>query len=345
MRDRDRPRLAKFLSYGDSGSSNNNNMGAFTPGFIVGPIYGPTSINNNSFPPPKHPTSPISKRKSRSKTKAKRSESKTSKTAIFENFQSLEIDNSPPRKRRSPSKSRLRSSQSRQALETSQMFSLPIQPLDLGGQPSSSPTNQRRSRSKTRVKRSQSNVSNLENAPPLMSMIVDPLKDQLSQSNTNNNTTSSATNNKKSKNKKKKKIQRSQSEAPNRILSDSKLAWEDLKENLQTYIYKPTKPTSNCSKCQCDQYPQYPSQVLLRSRSKSRSRKSVVSSTAGPYSLNSVAYVAPSCEDDLSSPGTGPSSIPGVGVRGRSKSRSRLNLINNGLTTVWPDSRGAWLPV
>ena len=159
------------------------------------------------------------------------------------------------------------------------------------------------------------------------------------------------------------KIRRSQSEAPHRILSDKSL-WDDLttqakeaKENIQQYIYKkpPAVPSSSVAnvtsdqlaRCQCDQYPQYPVINFSRGRSKSRSRKSVMSTagpmvTAGPYSLNSVssvAYVAPACDtsDHCTSP------VPGVATRGRSKSRSRGN-ITNGLSTVWPDSRGAWLP-
>jgi len=91
------------------------------------------------------------------------------------------------------------------------------------------------------------------------------------------------------------------------------------KENLQNYIYK-SRPVASSSttttvygdlslgsRCQCDQYP-----GSRTGRSKSR-------------------YPA--------------SSLAGVAVRGRSKSRSRQSTINQGLDTIWPDSRGAWLPV
>ena len=44
MRERDRPRLAKFLSYGDSSIS-----GSLYPGYYVSQIYGPaTAVNNNN---------------------------------------------------------------------------------------------------------------------------------------------------------------------------------------------------------------------------------------------------------------------------------------------------------
>ena len=364
MRDRDRPRLAKFLSYGDSnvvypGHGHNGHTGFY--------VYGGHN-NNVNYPPPKPPTSPVNKRKSRSKTKAKRAQSKPSRqdftlsttntTTIFDNFPSF--DNSPPRKRRSPSKSRLRRSHSKPAIvlatsEPNQLFSLPpviSSPLE----PSSPETTnesskERRSRSKTRVKRTQSTASNLENEPPPAALMIDPPTEK--HNLPINNSSGSPSNNKKLKSKNKMKIRRSQSEAPHRILSDKSL-WDDLtsqakeaKENIQQYIYKkpPTAPQVNHEaghlRCQCDQYPVYPvtSQPLqIRSRSKSRSRKSFVS-TAGPYSLTSVAYVAPACDDVCTSP------LPGVTTRGRSKSRSRLNIaMANGMTTVWPDSRGAWLP-
>jgi len=108
------------------------------------------------------------------------------------------------------------------------------------------------------------------------------------------------------------------------------------KENFHNYIYKsrpnassPTTTTvygdlslSLSSRCQCDQYP-----ASRRGRSKSRSRRSV-KSPSGPYSLNYPS-----------------SPLPGVAVRGRSKSRSRQVTLNNGVDTIWPDSRGVWLPV
>ena len=173
------------------------------------------------------------------------------------------------------------------------------------------------------------------------------------------------------------RLRRSQSEAPQRadqseaskLWTNEKAAgkslWEDLtsqaRDNIQNYIYKST------GRGQCSDS-LYPQSVLAnlnsRGRSKSRSRRSgvsstagpfqdqrsVVSSTAGPYSLGSSPYVAPSTDPDLlaasSSNNVTSISVPGVGVRARSKSRSRLAAsITNGMSTVWPDSRGAWLPV
>ena len=338
---RERPRLAKFLSHGEASSaqvshfpslySSNSSLG------YLGQLYVSSSHNNNlSLPPPKAPTSPVSKRKSRGKIKAKRAKSKPppveeplSSSGVLDSYPSL--DTSPPTKRRSPSKSRLARTQSRAGGERADR--------DV------SPVNQRRSRSKTRVKRSQSIVSNIENLPPggsNQSGQVDPPP-----------TTSSPTNNKKGKNRNKTKIRRSQSEAPNRILSEKSL-WEDLtfqaKENLQNYIsrarntntvYGETVPVADPSlgsRCQCEQSLYPPVYPAVSRRGRSKSRKSAKPS--GPYSLNSVSYVAP--EGDLGSPC---SPLPGVAVRGRSKSRSRQLHINNGLATIWPDSRGAWLPV
>ena len=329
---RERPRLAKFLSHGEPSSphishfpslySSNSSLG------YLGQLYVSSSHNNNiSYPPPKPPTSPVSKRKSRTKIKAKRAKSKPpsldephNSISVLDSLQSL--DSSPPTKRRSPSKSRPARGE----------------PLSERGGRDCSPVNQRRSRSKTRVKRSQSILSNIENLPPGGSKQpgqVDPP------------TTSSPTNNKKGKNRNKTKIRRSQSEAPNRILSEKSL-WEDLtfqaKENLQNYISKARNTStvygeaesSQGSRCHCEQQQQqYP---ILSRRGRSKSRKPTKPS--GPYSLNSVSYVAP--EGDLlgsSCP------LPGVAARGRSKSRSRQLNINNGLATIWPDSRGAWLPM
>ena len=302
---RERPRLAKFLSAPSSSHlpplySGNSSL-----------CYGQMYVSNNiTSIPPKPPTSPVSRRKSRSKIKAKRSKSKPPQmeqyqsSFVLDTFPSLESctsQSSPPRKRRSPSKSRLKRTQSRPPADL--QLSLP------GSQ--GSPTNQRRSRSKTRdrVKRSQSIASNSENLPPPSS--------------------SSPTHCRRGKEKKKTKLGRSQSEAPHRVLSEKSL-WEDLqaKENLQNYIYK-SRPASTVygdlslsSRCQCDQYP-----VSRRGRSKSRSSRSV-KSPSGPYSLHYP-----------------PSPLPGVAVRGRSKSRSRLSATNQGLDTIWPDSRGVWLPV
>ena len=337
---RERPRLAKFLSHGEPSShhvshfpslySSNSSLG------YLGQLYVSSSHNNNtSYPPPKPPTSPVSRRKSRTKIKAKRAKSKPpsleephSSISVLDSLQSLQsLDSSPPTKRRSPSKSRLARTQSRAGGE----------PLSERGGRECSPVNQRRSRSKTRVKRSQSIVSNIENLPPggaKQPGQVDPP------------TTSSPTNNKKGKNRNKTKIRRSQSEAPNRILSEKSL-WEDLtfqaKENLQNYISKARNTStvygeaesSQGSRCQCEPQPQHP---VVSRRGRSKSRKSAKPS--GPYSLNSVSYVAP--EGDLLSTSC---PLPGVAVRGRSKSRSRQLNINNGLATIWPDSRGAWLPM
>ena len=103
------------------------------------------------------------------------------------------------------------------------------------------------------------------------------------------------------------------------------------------------------------EYPAVPSNI--RSRSKSRSRKSVGSN--GPYSLN-APYVAPvwnssttDCNiangihsavlNTLSASPLGP--ISPITIRPRSKSRSRPSNTNNGLSTIWPDSRGIWLPL
>ena len=336
---RERPRLARFLSHGEPPSppvshfpslySSNSSLG------YLGQLYVSTNHNNNiSYPPPKAP-SPVSKRKSRAKIKAKRAKSKPPKieepqssSGVLDSLHSL--DTSPPTKRRSPSKSRLARTQSR-----------------AGGEPGSerggrdcSPVNQRRSRSKTRVKRSQSIVSNIENLPPAPSNQSGQLDPP---------TTSSPTNNKKGKNRNKTKIRRSQSEAPNRILSEKSL-WEDLTfqavENLQNYIsrarntstvYGETEPSVG-SRCQCEQsvYPSIYPAVSRRGRSKSRKS----AKPSGPTSLNSVSYVAP--EGDHASPC---SPLSGVAVRGRSKSRSRQLNNNNGLATIWPDSRGAWLPM
>ena len=338
---RDRPRLAKFLSYGDNGrapaSSFYPSLYSSNNSLCYGQMYVSTSHNNNiSHPPPKPPTSPVSRRKSRSKVKAKRSKSKPpnieQQQSVFDSLASQEsCQTSPPRKRRSPSKSRVKRTQSRPPTEL--LLSLPFNPT---GETEVSPSNQRRSRSKTRdrVKRSQSIASNIENLPPPCSpgpgsqaAPVDPP------------TINSPANLSKGKNKNKTKVRRSQSEAPNRILSEKSL-WEDLtlqaKENFHNYIYKsrpnassPTTTTvygdlslSLSSRCQCDQYP-----ASRRGRSKSRSRRSV-KSPSGPYSLNYPS-----------------SPLPGVAVRGRSKSRSRQVTLNNGLDTIWPDSRGVWLPV
>ena len=337
---RDRPRLAKFLSYGDNGrapaSSFYPSLYSSNNSLCYGQMYVSTSHNNNiSHPPPKPPTSPVSRRKSRSKVKAKRSKSKPpnieQQQSVFDSLASQEsCQTSPPRKRRSPSKSRVKRTQSRPPTE---LLSLPFNPT---GETEVSPSNQRRSRSKTRdrVKRSQSIASNIENLPPPCSpgpgsqaAPVDPP------------TINSPANLSKGKNKNKTKVRRSQSEAPNRILSEKSL-WEDLtlqaKENFHNYIYKsrpnassPTTTTvygdlslSLSSRCQCDQYP-----ASRRGRSKSRSRRSV-KSPSGPYSLNYPS-----------------SPLPGVAVRGRSKSRSRQLTLNNGVDTIWPDSRGVWLPV
>ena len=398
MRDRDRPRLAKFLSYGDN---NIGSLGSQFPGYYVSQIYipttGATTVNNNnnnnvSYPPPKPPTSPTSKRKSRSKTKAKRSQSKHLKQeqsttpTIFDGFPSLETS-SPPRKRRSPSKSRVRRSQSRPLqviLDPSggQVFSLlPPQQSQEPPPSSSSPTRRGRSRSKAKVKRTLSiaSVSNVENEPPAFSPSPsDPPTDKQGlaiSANNENMSPAQGGGGKKSRNRHKLKIRRSQSEAPHRAnTSDGggKSLWGDItqaKENIQSYIYKSTgqgKPPPATvvtnDRCQCSDniYPQYPVLANLnsRGRSKSRSRRSVVSSTtAGPYSLGSSPYVAPREADDITPASISPTpassgnnvtsiSVPGVGVRGRSKSRSRLSAsITNGMSTVWPDSRGAWLPV
>ena len=102
---------------------------------------------------------------------------------------------------------------------------------------------------------------------------------------------------------------------------------------------------------------EYP--VAIRSRSKSKSRKSVGSN--GPYSLN-APYVAPvwnTAVSDLnvangihsavlntlsaSSSPLGP--LGPIAIRPRSKSRLWPSNTNNGLSTIWPDSRGIWLPL
>lgn len=402
MRERDRPRLAKFLSYGDN---NIGSLGSQFPGYYVSQIYIPTTVattvsnnnNNVTYPPPKPPTSPSSKRKSRSKTKAKRSQSKhlkqdqsTTTAAIFDGFPSLDT-NSPPRKRRSPSKSRIRRSQSRPLqvlLDPSggQVFSLPPPQPQEPPQSSSSPVRRGRSRSKAKVKRTLSiaSVSNVENEPPVFSpppsdspTPADKHSLAISANNENNISPASGGGGKKSRNRNKLKIRRSQSEAPHRAINNDgggKSLWEDItqaKENIQSYIYKSTgqgKPPPGAAvvtndRCLCNDniYPQYPVLANLnsRGRSKSRSRRSVVSSTtAGPYSLGSSPYVAPREANGTDLPASGSPtpasntnnvtsiSVPGVGVRGRSKSRSRLSAsITNGMSTVWPDSRGAWLPV
>ena len=326
---RERPRLAKFLSHGEPQVSHFPSVYSTSSSLgYLGQLYVSSSHNNNiSYPPPKPPTSPVSKRKSRAKIKAKRAKSKPPKLeeplssiTVLDSLQSL--DTSPPSKRRSPSKSRLARTQSRAGGELVS---------ERGGR-ECSPVNQRRSRSKTRVKRSQSIVSNIENLPPGVSHQSSQMEPP---------TSSSPANNKKGKNRNKTKIRRSQSEAPNRILSEKSL-WEDLtfqaKENLQNYISKARNPSTVYgeaeSRCQCDQsvYP------AVTRRGRSKSRKSARPS--GPYSLNSVSYVAP--EGDLLS---SCSPLPGVAVRGRSKSRSRQLNNNNGLATIWPDSRGAWLPM
>jgi len=103
-----------------------------------------------------------------------------------------------------------------------------------------------------------------------------------------------------------------------------------------------------------------PATTVLRSRSKSKSRKSVVGSN-GPYSVN-APYVAPIWNSSQTSDSNVPNGIhsavfstlsassspfgpPGPSpIRPRSKSRSRPNNTNNGLSTIWPDSRGIWLP-
>ena len=103
-----------------------------------------------------------------------------------------------------------------------------------------------------------------------------------------------------------------------------------------------------------------PATTVLRSRSKSKSRKSVVGSN-GPYSVN-APYVAPIWNSSQTSDSNVPNGIhsavfstlsassspfgPGgpSPIRPRSKSRSRANNTNNGLSTIWPDSRGIWLP-
>ena len=313
MRDRSRPRLAKFLSYG-----NDNVM---YPGYYVTQIYVSSAQqpnNNVNYPPPKHPTSPLAKRKSRSKNKTKRSKSKP--PIVTENFLPA-VDNSPPAKRRSPSKSRLRRSQSRPSAE------VVSQPLSLPVNQTYSPSNQRRSRSKTKAKRSSSNCSNIENEPAAVNEAFDTPTaehDQLIVKSQN-------TQHEKGRDKRRKaKIKRSQSEAPHRVLSDKSL-WEDLQhqENIRNIRQsKGRQPSPPPVSCQCEQYP-----PILRARSKSRGRKAKVQGSQGPYSLNSQAsYVAPAND----------APVPGVNVRGRSKSRSRAT---NGLSTIWPDSRGAWLPL
>jgi len=107
-----------------------------------------------------------------------------------------------------------------------------------------------------------------------------------------------------------------------------------------------------------------PATTVLRSRSKSKSRKSVVGSN-GPYSVN-APYVAPIWNSSQTSDSNVPNGIhsavlntlsassspfgppgptlPTIAIRPRSKSRSRPNNTNNGLSTIWPDSRGIWLP-
>lgn len=269
------------------------------------------------------------------------------------------------------------------------MFSLPPpqQPQE-PPQSSSSPVRRGRSRSKAKVKRTRSiaSVSNVENEPPVFSpppseppTPTDKHALAISANNENNVSPAQSSGGKKSRNRNKLKIRRSQSEAPHRALNNDgggKSLWEDItqaKENIQSYIYKSTgqgKPPPGAAvvtndRCQCSDniYPQYPvlANLTSRGRSKSRSRRSVVSSTtAGPYSLGSSPYVAPreASDTDLGAPASvSPTpashsnnvtsiSVPGVGVRGRSKSRSRLSAsVTNGMSTVWPDSRGAWLPV
>ena len=86
------------------------------------------------------------------------------------------------------------------------------------------------------------------------------------------------------------------------------------------------------------------------------SRKSVGSND--PYNLTTL-YVAPPPVRHSSTTGLNlvneiqsavlktPSALPlgAITIRSRSKSRSRPSNTNNGLTTVYPDSRGIWPPM
>jgi len=100
---------------------------------------------------------------------------------------------------------------------------------------------------------------------------------------------------------------------------------------------------------------EYPSEqaVTNRSRSKSRSRK--LARSKGPYGAHApfgAPVLNPSMTDSTKvdevqsavhgTATTGP--LGPVAIRPRSKSRSRPSNTNNGLSTIWPDSRGIWLP-
>ena len=76
-----------------------------------------------------------------------------------------------------------------------------------------------------------------------------------------------------------------------------------------------------------------------------------LSSTVSSKLNSSTSSLQPVLTSNTQGPGSGPgppcSPIPLgplSGIRARSKSRSRVVNTNNGLSTIWPDRNGVWLP-